>query len=218
VTFLTKIYILFLQAKDFVEIDDILDTVTGSDSECDVLSSGDELDDDGDGSWIMFKVVVVAIMMMILALVVVRTVTTMELLVVIAVMTMMTTMMIMYLWPVERKVSKCISLKSNNHLCHVRYPRLFQNPRYLLSERIPVEYERIPVEYVNMFLTDDMIDNLVEESNKYATEKTGSCPNFTKTEMTTYVGIYYLMGIVRLPKIGNYWRSDLWYGQFYLSD
>ena len=50
-TFLTKIYILFLQAKDFVEIDDILDTVTGSDSECDVLSSGDELDDDGDDDW-----------------------------------------------------------------------------------------------------------------------------------------------------------------------
>ena len=45
-------FVLFLQAKDFVEIDDILDTVTGSDSECDVLSSGDELDsDDGDVDW-----------------------------------------------------------------------------------------------------------------------------------------------------------------------
>jgi hypothetical protein len=48
VTFLTKIYILFLQANHFFEMDDILDTVTGSDSQCDVLSSGDELDDDGD--------------------------------------------------------------------------------------------------------------------------------------------------------------------------
>ena len=80
------------------------------------------------------------------------------------------------------------------------------------SER-PVPDERIPVEYVNMFLTDNMIDNLVEESNKYATEKTGSCPNFTKAEMTTYFGIYYLMGIVRLPKIDDYWRSDLRYSQ-----
>jgi hypothetical protein len=56
VTFLTKIYILFLQAKDFVEIADILDTVTGSDSECDALSSGDELDDDGDEDWEMDNV------------------------------------------------------------------------------------------------------------------------------------------------------------------
>ena len=57
-----------------------------------------------------------------------------------------------------------------------------------------------------------MIDNSVEESNKYATEKTGSCPNFTKAEMTAYFGIYYLMGIVRLPKIDDYW-SDLRYSQ-----
>jgi hypothetical protein len=77
----------------------------------------------------------------------------------------------------------------------------------------PAPDERIPVKYVNMFLTDDMIENLVEESNKYATEKTGLCPNFTKAEMTTYFGIYYLMGIVRLPKIDDYWRSDLRYSQ-----
>ena len=91
-------------------------------------------------------------------------------------------------------------------------------PLFIPEPKIPAPDERIHVEYVNMFLTDDMINNLVEESNKYATEKTGSCPNFTKTEMTTYVGIYYLMGIVRLPKIDNYWRSDLRYGQFYLTD
>jgi hypothetical protein len=56
VTFLTNIYILFLQAKDLVENADILDTVTGFDSECDVLSSGDELDDDGDEDWEMDNV------------------------------------------------------------------------------------------------------------------------------------------------------------------
>ncbi|CAB3993718.1 Hypothetical predicted protein [Paramuricea clavata] len=44
------------KAKDLVEIADILDTVTGSDSECDVLSSGDELDDDGDEDWEMDNV------------------------------------------------------------------------------------------------------------------------------------------------------------------
>jgi hypothetical protein len=50
------LFILLLQAKDFVEIADILDTVTGSDSECDVLSSGNELDDDGDEDWEMNNV------------------------------------------------------------------------------------------------------------------------------------------------------------------
>jgi hypothetical protein len=72
---------------------------------------------------------------------------------------------------------------------------------------MPTPDDRIPVEYVNMFLTDDMIENLVLESNKYATETTESCPNFTKTEL------YYLMGIVRLQNIDDYWRFDLRYAQ-----
>ena len=34
--------------KEFIALTDILDKVTASDSECDVLSSGDELDDEGE--------------------------------------------------------------------------------------------------------------------------------------------------------------------------
>jgi hypothetical protein len=58
-------------------------------------------------------------------------------------------------------------------------------------ERPVPDEKKLLIDYVNMFLTDDMIGNLVEESNKYATKKTGSCPNFGKAEMTTYFGIYY---------------------------
>ena len=64
-----------------------------------------------------------------------------------------------------------------------------------------------------MFITDDMLENLVLESNKYATEKTGSCPNFTKAELLTYIWMYYLMGIVRVPKIDDYWSNNLRYEQ-----
>lgn len=88
-----------------------------------------------------------------------------------------------------------------------------QLPPFVPEPETPTPADRIPIEYVDMFLTDDMIENLVVESNKYATEKTGSCPNFTKAELRIYFGIYYLMGIVRLPKIDDYWRSDLRYGQ-----
>ena len=31
-----------------------------------------------------------------------------------------------------------------------------------------------------MFIMDEVLENLVLESNKYAAEKTGSYPNFTK--------------------------------------
>jgi hypothetical protein len=66
-----------------------------------------------------------------------------------------------------------------------------QLPPFIPELETPAPDDRFPIEYVNMFLTDDMIENLVLESNKYATEKTGSCPNSTN----------------------DYWRSDLRYGQ-----
>jgi hypothetical protein len=80
-------------------------------------------------------------------------------------------------------------------------------------ERPAPDEKNLLIDYVNMFLTDDMIGNLVEESNKYATKKTGSCPNFGKAEMTTYFGIYYWLGMIRLPQIYDYWGSDLRYSQ-----
>ena len=97
-------------------------------------------------------------------------------------------------------------------------PALADNLIYLTfipdpESPVPDDY-RIPIDYVNMFLTDDMLENLAVESNKYATEKTGSCPNFIKAEIRTYFGIYYMMVIVRLPKIDDYWRNDLRYAQF----
>jgi hypothetical protein len=88
-----------------------------------------------------------------------------------------------------------------------------QLPPFIPELETPAPDDQFPIEYVNMFLTDDMIENLVLESNKYATEKTGLCPNFTKAELRTYFGMYYMIGIVRLSKIDDYWGSDLRYGQ-----
>ncbi|CAB4001872.1 Hypothetical predicted protein [Paramuricea clavata] len=190
--------------KDFVEIDDILDTVTGSDSQCDVLSSGDELNDDGDDDWELDNVQGGC----------------------------------RGDYGDDSGISggkdgdddgivsgdgndnndddnddnvplACRKKSESKYKFEKWQPFLPRPlPLFIPEPNIPAPDERTPVEYVNMFLTDYIIDNLVEESNKHATEKTGSCPNFTKTEMTAYVGIYYLMGIVRLPKIDNYWRSD----------
>ena len=86
-------------------------------------------------------------------------------------------------------------------------------PPFVPDPEYPTPDDHIPVDYVKMFITDDMLENLVLESNKYATEKTGSCPNFTKAELLTYIGIYYLMGIVRVPKIDDYWSNNLRYEQ-----
>ncbi len=196
-TFYTKSCVLSSQAKEFIQIADILDAVTASDSECEVLSGEDESDDKlwelddveraGDDSYHAdddvggpedtvgddnddsdYDV------------------------------------------PLANRMKK----KPKKYKFEKRRPFVPpQLPPFIPEPERPTPDDGIPIEYVNMFLTDDMIENLLLQSNKYATEKTGLCPNFTKAELQTYFGIYYLMGIVRLPKIDDYWRSDLWYGQ-----
>ena len=171
----------------FVEFNDILNEITTSDSECEVLSSEDELDDE---SWEPDNIIEV----------------------------------------VESQVDGGNDDSDDveagdicDNICNaIPIPKRKKQPpkAYKFEERRPfvppqlpaftpepekpIPEERIPVEYVHMFLTNDMVENLVTESNKYATEKTGVCPNFTKEELQTYIGIYYMMGIVRLPKIDDY--------------
>ena len=56
---------------------------------------------------------------------------------------------------------------------------------------------------IDEVIIDEVLENLVLESSKYAAEKTGSYPNFSKAQLLTYIGMYYLMGIVRFPKIDD---------------
>ena len=70
---------------------------------------------------------------------------------------------------------------------------------------------KTPYEYFKFFVTDDMISNIVTETNKYATEKNGKAWNFTAKEIEIYIGIYFLMGLVNMPKLDDYWKSELRY-------
>ena len=82
-------------------------------------------------------------------------------------------------------------------------------PLLIPEKELPSPEERIPIEYIRMFLTDDMLENLVFESNKYGTEKNGNSPNNTNEELETFIGIYFLMGIIKMPNIEDYWSSSL---------
>lgn len=39
----------------------------------------------------------------------------------------------------------------------------------------------------------------------------GVCPDFAEAEHETFIGMYYMMGMTKLPKIDDYRRADLWY-------
>ena len=167
--------------KEFIALTDILDKVTASDSECDLHSSGDELNDEKEVlSWTMMKFFDMMVMKMMAV---------MMIMVVMAVMTKVMMVMMMNLLPIERQ--------------NFVLPQL---PLFISEPETPTLNDKIPVEYVNMFLTNYMIGNLVLESNKccMAPKRLGHVQTLSKQRLQTYIGIYNLMGNVRLPRIDDY--------------
>lgn len=74
-------------------------------------------------------------------------------------------------------------------------------------------------DYVKLFITDDTVDMLVIETNRYAAQfiesselkinsRVKAWENVTVTEMWTFLGISCYMGIVKKPKIALYWSTD----------
>ena len=84
-------------------------------------------------------------------------------------------------------------------------------PPFIPEKELPSPEERIPIEYICMFLTDDMLENFVFESNKYGTnmQQIWNSPNITKEELETFIGIHFLMAIIKMPNIVDYWNSSL---------
>ena len=69
-----------------------------------------------------------------------------------------------------------------------------------------------PLQIFQLFFTMNIIEYIVEQSNLFASqcleEKYASWCEITCEEMIAYFGFMILMGIVRLPKIEDYWKKD----------
>ena len=66
-----------------------------------------------------------------------------------------------------------------------------------------------------LFFTSSVLEHIVEQSNKYAAECMGeqfqTWQPITVDELCAYFGFMILMGIVRLPGLGDYWKKDMIY-------
>ena len=79
------------------------------------------------------------------------------------------------------------------------------------------------LDFFNLFVTDEFINMLVVETNRYANQEIDrrrplqpnsrykSWQPIDAVEMKKFIGILYLMGIVRLPTIELYWSRDVLY-------
>ena len=80
-----------------------------------------------------------------------------------------------------------------------------------------------PIDCYRHFITDEIIDLMVRETNRYAeqyfqTDEVTSRSEFrqwkptTNQEMLKFLGIIIQMGLVQMPKLSHYWSSSRLYG------
>jgi len=65
-----------------------------------------------------------------------------------------------------------------------------------------------PLEIFLYFFPEDMLDLLVQQTNKYIQENTQEKQLVIKEKLLIFLGINILMGIKKLPSYRDYWSSD----------
>lgn len=75
-----------------------------------------------------------------------------------------------------------------------------------------------PTEMFELFIDQDVLSLLVEESNKYAQFKNLPCPQITLNEMKCFIAILILSGYCQLPGKKHYWSTDADLGNQLVKD
>ncbi|XP_065055887.1 piggyBac transposable element-derived protein 2-like isoform X2 [Rhopilema esculentum] len=70
-----------------------------------------------------------------------------------------------------------------------------------------------PYDYFKKMFTDKTVKLIVEQTNLYSVQKTGSSINVTEDEISSFIGMHLHMGIVKLPSCTSYWAKNLRYHQ-----
>ena len=83
--------------------------------------------------------------------------------------------------------------------------RKFIPPSNLDFDNTPLEPEpkdHTPYSYFKYFVHDDMLEYIAEESNNYAHQKAGFTLQTSSSELETFIGLYFHMGLVKMPAVG----------------
>ena len=68
-----------------------------------------------------------------------------------------------------------------------------------------------PLQYFKLFITDDIIDSVVEQTNIYSFQKNDKSINTDHEEIMSLIGMNMKMGISKLPSYKLYWSRELRY-------
>lgn len=72
----------------------------------------------------------------------------------------------------------------------------------------PASIEMTPLSYFKQLVDDDMIANIVQQTNLYSVQNTGTSINTTYTEICQFIGINIYSGIFRVPSYRMYWSNE----------
>lgn len=71
----------------------------------------------------------------------------------------------------------------------------------------PPENLDSPPKYFRTFVDNEIIKNIVNQTNLYSVQKNGSSVNTTVQEIEVFLGITIMSSIIKLPALQMYWRN-----------
>ena len=77
-----------------------------------------------------------------------------------------------------------------------------------LEEALSDERLMMPYEFFRKMLTDEMIDNIVDQTGRNDMQKEGKQLCTTAKEIEMMIGIYLRMGFVQMPRVCAYWEAE----------
>ena len=69
-----------------------------------------------------------------------------------------------------------------------------------------------PIEFYKRLMNNELLDKIVDESNKYVIQTNPSSPlNYTRNELEQFFGILYVISLVKMPSTRLYWSTEFNY-------
>ena len=72
-------------------------------------------------------------------------------------------------------------------------------------------YEMHPIDFSKLFWTDNITQNLAEQTNLYSVQEQGKNISTCAKEIEQFLGMHILMGIMKLPDYNMYWAAETRY-------
>ena len=73
----------------------------------------------------------------------------------------------------------------------------------------PDLHEMTPLTYFLQFFPENLLDDILYQTNLYSVQKSGKSINCSTSEVKMFIGINIMMGIIKLPFYYDYWNTIL---------